>query len=129
MIFSETYHALHVSCSRIKLEESGLKVYLHQLIFEDSEDNGEHLGSTGRSSSSSSKAVVPLQLRLLYGDDELLEAKRFHVSTTASADNQNTTFYSQADILSRSKRRLYPSHGTSRRSGPGINHLFQFTSR
>jgi len=104
-------HYTHVGCSRIKLEESGLKVYLHQLIFENSEDNGEHLGSTGRSSSS--KAVVPLQLRLLYGDDELLEAKRFHISTTASADNQNTTFYSQADILPRSKRRLYPTHGTS----------------
>lgn len=106
-------HVLRIDSSRIKLEESGLKVYLYQLIFENSEDDEEHLRSTGRSSSS--KAIVPLRLRLLYGDDDIREAKRFHIPTTetVSAENQNTMFCSQADILPRLKRRLYPAHGTA----------------
>ena len=88
-------------------------MYLHRLIFENSEDDEEHLRSTGRSSSS--KVVVPLGLRLLYKDDDIREAKRFHIPATeaASAGNENTMFYSQADILPRSKRRLYPAHGTA----------------
>ena len=88
-------------------------MYLHQLIFEKSEDDEERLCSTGRSSSS--KAVIPLRLRLLYKDDDLREAKRFHIPTIepVSAKNENTMFHSQADILPRSKRRLYPAHGTA----------------
>jgi hypothetical protein len=79
----------------MKLEESGLKVYLNEL----------------------SEAFIPLQLRLLYGDDELRDAKRFHISSTSDnpeeEDSNRAQTNSLVHVLPRSKKRLYPSHGTT----------------